>query len=273
MKLIRTGLVAAVAIATVTATAGAASAAPEPDRPGVVRDGNLWQLRDALSGGSPSVQFRYGNPEDFYRVTGDWDGNGSRTPGVVRIAAGGRLVWYLRNSTSAGGASLTFAYGVVGDTPIAGDWDGDGKDTPGVVRPQGTGFQPVWLLRNSTTAGGAYLSFVWGSPNGFIPVPGDWDGNGTDTPGEVIYPDGVGQIRWLTRDSNTFGSPNRDFYYGSSADSPVVGDWDGDGADGVGVVKAQGSQLLWRLRQTPTYGQPQYTFLYGAATSAPVVWT
>jgi hypothetical protein len=38
-------------------------------------------------------------------LTGDWDGNGTFTPGIIR---GNR--WYLRNSNSAGPGTVVFNY-------------------------------------------------------------------------------------------------------------------------------------------------------------------
>ena len=64
--------------------------------------------------------FDYGNPTGDLAVTGDWDGNGSTTPGVVRNGT-----WYLRNANTSGVADLSFAYGNPGDLAITGDWDGN----------------------------------------------------------------------------------------------------------------------------------------------------
>jgi hypothetical protein len=56
-------------------------------------------------------------------VAGDWDGNGTWTPGVLE-PQGGVAVWKLRDSNSAGGPDVTpFAYGSTAVIPLAGDWD------------------------------------------------------------------------------------------------------------------------------------------------------
>jgi hypothetical protein len=78
-------------------------------------------------------------------LVGDWDGNGTDTPGLVS----GK--WFqLRNSSSPGSADLVSKLGDGSGTPIAGDWNGDGIDTIGVV--QGN----VWYLSNSNTAQGRH---------------------------------------------------------------------------------------------------------------------
>jgi hypothetical protein len=48
----------------------------------------------------------------------------------------------------------------------------------------------------------------------------------------------------------------------------VVGDWNGDGTDGIGVFNAG----QWRLRQTPTGGGAQVNFDFGPSEGTPLVW-
>ena len=50
--------------------------------------------------------FGYGGTTDL-PITGDWDGNGTFTPGVVRN--GSR--WYLRNANTTGPGTIAFDYG------------------------------------------------------------------------------------------------------------------------------------------------------------------
>ena len=57
------------------------------------------------------------------------------------------------------------------------------------------------------------------------------------------------------------------FTFGEPGDIPVVGDWDGDGRDGIGVVRG----TTWLLRNTPTAGPPDHTFEFGDADAIPVV--
>ena len=120
-------------------------------------------------------------------VAGDWDGNGSVTPGLVRGST-----WYLRNSNTAGPADIVLSYGGPSDRAVAGDWDGNGTWTPGVVRGN------RWYLRNSNSSGPGTVAFDYGGASD-RPVVGDWDGNGTFTPGVVRG------SRWYLRNSNTSG--------------------------------------------------------------------
>lgn len=185
-----------------------------------------WLLRNTNSAGPAQVALTYGlaadpdTPSAFdYPIVGDWDGNGTDTPGVVRVRPAD-LTFLLRNSTTSGSAQIAFRYGRTG-FPIVGDWDGNGTDTAGVVRDDGLdpGHQH-WLLRNSNTAGSAHISFTYGRGGDFT-VRGDWNGDGTDTAGVVRFVPTGQQAHWLLRNSNTSGSASLDFGYGPG-DRPVV---------------------------------------------------
>ncbi len=110
-----------------------------------------------------------------------------------------------------------------------------GPAKPALVR--GT----TWYLRGSLTAGLADRSFTFG-PGG-VPLFGDWDGDGTDTPG--WYRDGVFHLR----NANSAGPADIVFSYGRPGEVPVVGDWDGDGTDTIGVVR----DTTWHLRNSTDY--------------------
>ena len=71
-------------------------------------------------------------------MVGDWDGNGTDTPGMLRAGK-----WYLTNSLGTGLADMSFGYGNPTDIPIVGDWNDDGHDTPGVVRAG------IWYVVNT----------------------------------------------------------------------------------------------------------------------------
>jgi peptidoglycan/xylan/chitin deacetylase (PgdA/CDA1 family) len=223
-------------------------------------------------------------------VVGDWDGNGTVTPGIVRAPSH----WLLRDSNSSGSANHILDYGAPGDRFVVGDWDGNGTVTPGVVRGNmwylsdrltggqadhvfgygvatdkvvvgdwdgnGTDTPGVfrngqWYLRNSLSSGGADLSFAYGSPTD-LPVTGDWDGNGTTTPGVIRG------AQWILRNSASAGVADFRFDYGLASDRKVAGDWDGNGTTTVGIVRAN----VWKLRDANSPGAPTYTFTYGSPT-------
>ncbi len=263
-----------------TAVVGAAGAAvADPARPGVVRGGNTWLLRDSLSAGPATSTFQYGTSSDSIHVTGDWDGNGTATPGIIRIVGdfeNSHYVWYLRNSNSPGPADLVFTYGKPsfgfeepGDTPVVGDWDGNGTDTAGVVRRRNGAAQAQWLLRNSAGGGTAQVQFGYGLISD-TPVAGDWDGNRTDTPG-AVRAIGTGSPTWLLRNANSAGPVAVRFTYGTGSDLPVAGDWDGNGADGPGVLRAGSGRWTWLLRNPLSSGAATIAFGYGLSSDDPVL--
>lgn len=204
----------AIGLATATVTAlvatGAATAAAQDDtrhaKPAVVRDNATWFLSNDLAAGPAEQSFVYGSRDDSLHIMGDWDGDGVRTPAVIRVGedrdgdGNNDLVWYLRNSNSAGPADVVVSFGESRniedfDVPVVGDWDGDGDETVGVVRPDHERGSFLWLLRNTNESGNADLSFHYGDPKAFgtfepedprgVPIAGDWDGDGTTTPGVV----------------------------------------------------------------------------------------
>jgi len=82
---------------------------------------------------------------------------------------------------------------------------------------------------------------------GDVAVAGDWDGNGIDTPG--VFNPATGQ--WLltngingTNAANSFPTPNFTFTFGQNGDTPIVGDWDGNGIDGVGFFRGGNSTFF-----------------------------
>ncbi|MEH0985497.1 hypothetical protein [Micromonospora sp. CPCC 205556] len=90
-----------------------------------------WHLRSNTTGVG-DVTFRYGNANTL-PVPGDWDGNGSWTPGIVADDPEGGRRWYLKNSLTGGVDDLEFKYGNRGSYPVPADWDGNGTVTPGIA--------------------------------------------------------------------------------------------------------------------------------------------
>lgn len=217
-------------------------------KPSVVR-GNVRHLRQSRTSGPADFSFTYGNAGDV-AVTGDWDGNGSRTPGVFRNGT-----WYLRNTNIGGGADITFGYGSPGDVPVVGDWNQDGIETVGVFRGG------RWYLRNSNTGGNAEGVFTYGDPTD-TPVVGDWNQDGTDTLGVFR-----GGLWYLTNRFDT-GAAEGTFRYGNPSDTPVVGDWNSDRTDTLGVVRGG----TWYLSDFFDRGAANIVFSFGDPSDRPRVW-
>ncbi len=183
------------------------------------------------------------------------------TPGVYVASSG---AWFLRNSSTPGGADVTFTFGGggAGLVPIAGDWDGDGDDTPGLYATA-TG---AFFLKNTSSSGVADVVFTFGA-GGLVPLAGDWNGDGVDTIG--LYDPATGAF--FLRNSNAPGVADAVFTFGGGGAgiTPVTGDWNGDGADTVGLYVASTGTFFLRNANAP--GAADLAFSYGPASSSPIL--
>jgi hypothetical protein len=162
--------------------------------------------------------------------------------------------WHLR--TSAGGVT-SFYFGNPGDVPVMGDWDCDGVDTPGMYR-QSDGFV---YLRNSNTEGIANIRFFFGDPSD-VPLAGDFNGDGCDT--LSIYRPSEARfyiMNELGENEGGLGAADFSFLFGNQGDKPVVGDWDGDGIDEIGLHRE--TTGFFYYRNTLTTGVADGQFFFG----------
>ena len=181
--------------------------------------------------------------------------NDHRPPGIVRIVALALLTSSFAIIAPHGAARAA--------TPVT---------TIGLAKDDGGG-RLGWHLRNSNSTGGTHLHFTYGNPATGFPIVGDWNGDGKDTIG-VARDDGGGRLGWHLRNSNSTGGTHIHFTYGNHATGfPIVGDWNGDGRDTVGVVKDDGGgRLGWHLRNSNSSGGTHVHFTYGSTQSGfPVV--
>ena len=114
----------------------------------------------------------------------------------------------------------------------------------------------LWHLRNPS---GDVTSFYYGNPND-LPVPGDWDGDGIDTPG-LYRSDGY----FYARNSNSAGLADAACFAGNPSDLPLAGDWDGDGDDTLGLYRPS-NQTFYLFNATCTgspLGVASITFVFG----------
>ena len=128
-------------------------------------------------------------------------------------------------------------------------------------------FDPVasqFSLRYTNTSGSPDSTFHYG-PAGFnwIPIAGDWDGDGIDTIGLF---DATTSTFYL-RNTNTPGFADITFNYGPAAAGwkPIAGDWNGDGIDTIGLYNPTTSTFY--LRNTNDTGYANVTFNYGPAAT------
>ena len=228
--------------------------------PAVVTGSINWALRDSLTTGPPTTTFVYGT-KPLVPVMGDWDGDGTRTAGTFEAGT-----FRLNNQNDSSPPELTFTFGDSRGFPVVGDWNGDGLDDVAVFR-SGT-----WETR--LTGSGTIGSFPFGSGTwpATVPVAGDWDGDGTDGIGTYTLM-GAGTGTWNLRQTASGGAPDAGtfVYNPGTSPYPVVGDWDGDGDDTVGV-KTGTTPATWLLNNQNDSSGPEVTFDFGAASDFPLTW-
>ncbi len=218
----------------------------------------LWHLYDAT--GVEMTSFHFGNPDD-YPFMGDWNCDGTDTPGTYRQTDG---YVYLRNSNSEGNADISFYFGDPGDVPVAGDFNDDGCDTVSLYRPSEQRFYIINALgKNDGSLGAASFSYLYGDP-GDQPFFGDWIADGADTPG--LHRPSTGFM--YMRNSNTQGTADLEFFFGDPSDRVVAGDWTGDGVSTPAVYRASDTTVYFRYSNSQ--GNADFSFKAGGVDSVPV---
>lgn len=126
--------------------------------------------------------------------------------------------------------------------------------------------QGHWSLRddngNSTTIG-------YGVP-GDVPLMGDWNCDGVDTPGLYRRSDGFAYLR----NSNTTGVADTTFLFGVPNDLPLAGDFNGDGCDTLSIYRPSEARfyIINELGQGGGgLGFADYFFDYGVVGDVPFV--
>jgi hypothetical protein len=199
---------------------------------------------------------------------------GDTLGGAGRPGAWNEGTWYLDSANGPAanpynGTVFSFGPTDVQDQ-IAGDWNGDGVDTTGYVAVSADTFTAsarVWL-RNANTTGGADLQFDVSLPplpdsrGRYIPLAGDWNGDGISTVG--FYEKYSGKFYLTNSNPATSAEPGflftpANFYPGMNV-TPLPGDWNGDGADSIGVWEPYSKTLL--LRNSNSAGPADITIVY-----------
>jgi hypothetical protein len=206
------------------------------------------------------VSFFYGDPGDIPFV-GDWDCDGTETPGLYRQSDG---FAYIRNANTGGVANISFFMGDPSDVPLAGDFDGDGCDTVSIYRPSE---QRIYISNSLGPDGGALaadFSYVFGNPQD-KPFVGDFDGNGAETIG--LHRESTGFVYF--RNTHTIGNADVTYFFGEPNDRLAAGDW--------GIVDGVYTPAVFRpslakffFRHTNTQGNADSELTFGEADWLPV---
>ena len=122
----------------------------------------------------------------------------------------------------------------------------------------------TFYLRNANGPGPADLTFRYGpAASDWMPIAGDWDGDGDVTIG--LYNPTTGYF--YLRNSNSAGVADLAFRYGPTGSTlkPIAGDWDGDGDVTIGLYNPTTGYFY--LRNTNAPGPADLTFRFGPAGS------
>ena len=180
----------------------------------------------------------------------------SLTPGqttTFTVTLNNSIAWSGSEQVSLASDGGDFSFLVSGTVTPLHDFS-----TPGLYDPAASRF----YVRNANSTGIANTTFDYGpAGGGWIPLSGDWDGNGTDTVG--LY--NPATSTFYLRNKNTTGIANMVFDYGPADGGwiPLAGDWDGNGSDTVALYNPTTSTFY--LRNTNTTGIANITFGYGPA--------
>jgi hypothetical protein len=204
------------------------------------------------------------------------DGTTHRSGYMIRVTGDdGRQYWYIHLGRDAGPASEAYAPGIASGVRVSRGQhigylghSGNASDTwphlhfeihdPAVTDPYGNNRRNPYPSLVAAQARGDLPSSPTPAapvsvPEAAVPVPGDWNGDGSDQEG--WFHDGV-----FYTASGPSGAIAR-FRYGRAGDQPVSGDWNRSGSDGIGVFR----DGMWYVRNELSGGPSWRHFRYGRA--------
>jgi hypothetical protein len=187
-----------------------------------------------------------GNPGQFERVTGAAN-DCVATKVLTSLQTCELRVRFDPTAVGAKSATITVSSNAPAIT-VALTGTGINTSRPGVVRSS-----TDWLLRAALTSGPATTQFSLGTPP-LVPFVGDWDANGTRTPG--TFKGGVVSLY----DQIPPVTPTHTVTFGDARGFPVAGDFDADGRDDVAIYR----NGTWQIRLTASGATSTVTFGSGA---------
>jgi hypothetical protein len=116
-----------------------------------------------------------------------------------------------------------------------------------------------WHTINGDTNG---ATFYFGLPTD-VPVLGDWDCDGVETPGMFRPANGF----FYLGNSRATSIADEEFFFGQEGDIPLAGDWNGDDCDTVGIYRPAEGKVY--LRNSLTTGTADIEYYFGQPGDSP----
>lgn len=227
-----------------------------PDHPTLpnVPEGN-WYIRRSRDQQLMMVQ--WGLPGDI-PVPGQYTNNVHPDLAVWRPS---QAVWYIRptdGDLNWNTDPLIIQWGFSSDTPVPCDWTGNSKSDLGVFRPS----NGTWYVLGSDGFDDDPIIQSWGAATDKV-VPRDWDNDGRCD--YTVYRNGT----WYILLSSKNNQPTT-LAFGSSGDTPIGGEFDGDSFVDFGVVRNVNGVLQWFFRESETQGLTSFSKQWGVTGDVPV---
>lgn len=158
-----------------------------------------------------------------------------------------------------------------GDVAVSGDWNGDGRTKIGIYR------NGYWILDyngngiydyDGTPSGDRFYGFGGPTNQGYVPVVGDWNGDGKSKIG--YYRNGF----WLLdyNGDGIYNAGDRFFGFGGNPNEyPIVGDWNGDHRTKAGVFSNGTFVLDFNGSGGYDAGDKVYNYLSYTSADRPLV--
>ncbi len=168
---------------------------------------------------------------------------------------------FLAGDRSSSSAAEVRAFGQPGDRILSGDWNGDGKADLIAVRANAEGGL-TWDI-DTNGDGKADVQHKYGLA-GDLAFVGDWNGDGTLDLGVARRNYQSGGLDWYLDTTRLAYANPQARQFGLVNDTPVVGDWDGNGTTDVGVTRPDlaAGLLQWNL-DTSGDAWPEITRHFG----------
>ena len=171
----------------------------------------------------------------------------SMKPGSVRLREDRRFRLAFSALTAA-----ALAVSILVTTGIGASQAGvSERDTIALVDSQGH-----FTVLSSVSEDAKATRYTFGNP-GDVPLMGDWNCNGEETPG--VYRLSTGGV--YLRNAHAGGNADVSFLFGNPGDRAIAGDFDGDGCDTVSVYRSHRATAF--VRNLIASGGADMFFLFG----------